>query len=93
MLPCLFHFFGHKSMLVNNETIWIKSYLEESNIFMSLQKEKKIPFRALKTIIMIKKNPFGIVKSGKKNVLHLELKKQNEIISPHWESFVLICIF
>lgn len=40
MLPCLFHFFGHKNMLVNNATIWIKSYLEESNILMSLQKEK-----------------------------------------------------
>lgn len=41
MLPCLSDFSGRKNMWVNNETIWIESYLEESNILMSSQKEKR----------------------------------------------------
>lgn len=93
MLPCLSDFSGRTNMWVNNETIWIKSYLEESNILMSSQKEKRYLSELLKTVIMIKKNPFGIIKSCKKNVLDLELKKQSEIISPRWMSFVLTFVF
>lgn len=90
MLPCLSDFSGRKNMWVNNETIWIESYLEESNILMSSQKEKRYLSEHSNND---KKNPFGIIKSRKKNVLDLKLKKQSEIISPHWMSFVLTRVF
>lgn len=90
MLPCLSDFSGRKNMWVNNETIWIESYLEESNILMSSQKEKRYLSEHSNND---KKNPFGIIKSCTKNVLDLKLKKLSEIISPRWMSFVLTRVF